>query len=402
MNNDVKAMQAEQASLQARLESLRHRRRMVQKHSLECQTNQKAKLLAKLRAKQHERQEAAETYASILLERESFDTFFNCAKGWNVLDDCFFIWSTGGTSFASINGCRMGADAFPLPPDLRIRNTGAGRQTPEESDVQEYPQPQQRRHFGLFQSNETRGGNRADKRKTPSSPSRTSSPPSLENSHVPWLEVNAALGHACLLLKLIQEKSYGNMKFTHDLHPMAMTSKIGIRFGRTKEQIQRAEPVMYNLYLDEDAANAATAATHSQPTSRSGGGILPFSFSMFKNQHIRNFNYALQAFLQCIAEAAEEQHRLDKTMGLPYPIECLGSEGNATRRSNNAQFHLNGGEWTVGGLPISYPVAGGTAEDRHHLGNVPTTATMEWTRACKYLLTDLKWLVAFTAKHVDR
>ena len=27
---------------------------------------------------------------------------------------------------------------------------------------------------------------------------------------------------------------------------------------------------------------------------------------------------------------------------------------------------------------------------------------VDWTRACKYLLTDLKWLVAYIAKHVQR
>ena len=44
------------------------------------------------------------------------------------------------------------------------------------------------------------------------------------------------------------------------------------------------------------------------------------------------------------------------------------------------------GEATVGGLPLAYdPVAGD-----------------QWTMVCKYLLTNLKWLIAYSAKHVDR
>jgi hypothetical protein len=40
---------------------------------------------------------------------------------------------------------------------------------------------------------------------------------------------------------------------------------------------------------------------------------------------------------------------------------------------------------SVGGLPIAYDPAKGE----------------EWTMVCKYLLTNLKWLVTYTAKHVD-
>ena len=43
------------------------------------------------------------------------------------------------------------------------------------------------------------------------------------------------------------------------------------------------------------------------------------------------------------------------------------------------------GEATVGGLPLAYDPAAGE----------------RWTTMCKYLLTNLKWLVAYAAKHVD-
>ena len=82
----------------------------------------------------------------------------------------------------------------------------------------------------------------------------------------------------------------------------------------------------------------------------------------------RNFNIALTGLVRCLAEAEETVQDRDRTIALPYPID-------ASPR----------GEMTVGGLPIAYGPGG-----------------EQWTRAMKYLLTDLKWLVAYTTKHVDR
>ena len=82
----------------------------------------------------------------------------------------------------------------------------------------------------------------------------------------------------------------------------------------------------------------------------------------------RNFNIALTGLVRCLAEAEETVQDRDRTFALPYPID-------ASPR----------GEMTVGGLPIAYGPGG-----------------EQWTRAMKYLLTDLKWLVAYTTKHVDR
>jgi beclin 1 len=82
----------------------------------------------------------------------------------------------------------------------------------------------------------------------------------------------------------------------------------------------------------------------------------------------RNFNIALNGLLRCVADAARAVQERDRTIALPHPVEIP-----------------NRGDGTIGGLSISY----GPDGDR-------------WTRAMKYLLIDLKWLIAFTTKHVDR
>ena len=82
----------------------------------------------------------------------------------------------------------------------------------------------------------------------------------------------------------------------------------------------------------------------------------------------RNFNAALTGLLQCVKDAAEAVEKIDRTIAIPHAIEKTSK-----------------GEMIVGGLPIAYGADG-----------------EQWTRSMKYMLTDIKWLVAYTTKHVDR
>ena len=96
-------------------------------------------------------------------------------------------------------------------------------------------------------------------------------------------------------------------------------------------------------------------------------------YDLFTNDNFqffgkRNFNVALTGLVRCVAEAGETVLERDRTIALPHAIEASAR-----------------GEMTIGGLPVAYGPDG-----------------EQWTRAMKYLLTDLKWLVAFTTKHVDR
>ena len=87
-----------------------------------------------------------------------------------------------------------------------------------------------------------------------------------------------------------------------------------------------------------------------------------FSDDSFQFFGRRNFNTALQCLLQCVSDAAERIREKDPTITLPHPIEK-----GATRA-----------ELIVGGLSVAYVTDG-----------------VEWTRAMKYLLTDVKHLLLF-------
>ena len=104
---------------------------------------------------------------------------------------------------------------------------------------------------------------------------------------------------------------------------------------------------------------------------RRGDSVAYYDLYTDDNFHFfgkRNFNIALTGLGRCLAEAEEIVQERDRTIALPHAID-------ASIR----------GEMTIGGLPIAYGPDG-----------------EQWTRAMKYLLTDVKWLVAFTTKHIDR
>lgn len=76
----------------------------------------------------------------------------------------------------------------------------------------------------------------------------------------------------------------------------------------------------------------------------------------------RNFNTAIQYLVQCVADTAEGIRQRDRTIILPHCIE---------KRAGNSEL-------TIGGIPIFYGV-----DD------------IEWTRAMKYLLTNIKYIMIF-------
>lgn len=100
-------------------------------------------------------------------------------------------------------------------------------------------------------------------------------------------------------------------------------------------------PVLYNLFYSDE------------------------SFQFFGK---RNFNTALDGLFHCLKDAADTAGSIDKAIVLPHKVEI-------SSRS----------EVTIGGLPVAFGTDGDT-----------------WTRAMKYFLTDLKWLIAFTTKNADR
>ena len=169
-------------------------------------------------------------------------------------------------------------------------------------------------------------------------PSVTSNIPYLEAYDpykVPWSEINASLGYVVLLMSVLQDQCSFPIYPRHTLHPMGIFSRI----------TNSATKISHNLHSDDNSS----------------------TFSLFNK--IRAFNLAMKELVYCLYDAFQIVLKKDQSMMIPYTIEEK-SVGSGVK------------EAFVGGLPISY-----TATDE------------KWTKAMKYFLIDLKWLVAFCTKH---
>jgi len=139
----------------------------------------------------------------------------------------------------------------------------------------------------------------------------------LPETPVPWEEINAAWGQACLLLDAIIKRC-GTPPMQHRLLPRGSFSAIQVG-GQ-----------VYPLYSNE-------------------GGIKSF----FQN---RDFDLAMAAFLECLKDVTRFLQR-NPSVRLPFKIEGDKVAGFSVRSL------FNQGE--------------------------------RWTKALKYMLTDLKWIIAF-------
>lgn len=308
--------------LKQRYLQLRKQRQLVAQARHECQRHKAEVVIPRVEAWRLHRQVAMETYQSMVTQQQSTTQYLQVATRWNVWNDCFFIWHHG--PWATINGARLGGIPSKLPMTISHRNNN----NHNESTI--LPS---RRPLSMWSSVAP----------APSDATASSSDhPNTNANKVPWPEINAALGHVVLLLKLLQDQC--GWTVTHQLLPMASTSQIGIRrrvksiFGGSTSELQ--PPVIHNLYFEES------------------------SFSLFKGGALRQFQVGLVALLECIVEINAQLQ--DKTIVLPHVIQ-LHEDATSTT--------------TIGGVSIAF------------------AETEDFTRACKYLLTNMKWLVAYTVKH---
>ena len=155
---------------------------------------------------------------------------------------------------------------------------------------------------------------------------------------VPWSETNAALGQVVLLLSVLQAKPNSGIVF------------------KTHELIPMGA-----------CSKIGVRHTDGRATTEYGLFYSDESFSFFGK---RNFNTALGGLFHCLKDVINVAARRDRTITPPHEVIIPSGRG----------------EITIGGLPIAFDGSNGES----------------WSKAMKYLLTDLKWLVAFTTMHIDR
>mmetsp|Transcript_7989 Transcript_7989/g.22814 ORF Transcript_7989/g.22814 Transcript_7989/m.22814 type:complete len:269 (-) Transcript_7989:1967-2773(-) len=247
------------------------------------------------------------------------------------------IWHVG--PFATINGARLGSQAPALPPDL-IPYSG------DASDASWHASSTSNGHHSLHHHPQ-------------------------DNSHhvpsvkVPWSENNAALGYLVMLLQVLTEAMGWTLR--HPLQPMASHSQIGIRkpmpvrrslFSTAatveKEETTWQAPAWQNLFYSEDQAQASFALF--------GGGQ---SAAAQKQQ--------LQSSMVGLVENLLEIQKQTRVV-FPHAMQVMDPEVPP------------GPRWVrIGGLALQW------VDD-----SMETPADL--TKACKYLLTNMKWLLSYAVQ----
>jgi hypothetical protein len=336
--------------LRERLEQIRKRRQQLQNLVDSKIDPQLQATLHRLESLHLQRQETLDQYQSSLEHRTSVSRYLEYAQKWNVTNDCFHIWHHG--PFGTINGLRLGAEAPPLPvlDDIMAKVGSAHTITipssPNGAAAAAIKSTEPPRRYHLFSSSMAATVNNN------TSPAETHAGTYKPEAplKIPWIEINSALGQVALLLHVLEQKPHSGISYGHEIQPMGSTSKIGISRSET------AAVTYYNLCSDD-------------------------GFSLFGK---RNFNIALQTLLECIYTAAHAIQQRDRTIAIPHAIQPPRAQQHLHQHQHSRANNNTSAEWTIGGLSIHYGLDG-----------------VEWTRAMKYLLTNVKWLVAYSAKHVD-
>ena len=162
----------------------------------------------------------------------------------------------------------------------------------------------------------------------------------LPDHHVEWPEINAALGQALLLLVVVSEKLGCKIK-GYKMLPVGSTSKLVLE--------------------DPDAVATDAGKMKGFVHELYSSGTLPFGLGAFYG----SFDAAMLAFLECLRQAGEHVRRTTAEAGderkMPYEIVTAKDIGK------------------IGGVRIG--LSGVGREE-------------QWTKACKYLLTCCKFLLA--------
>ncbi len=332
---------------------------------------------------------------------------YHQACRWHALSDMFFIWHRG--PFGTISGIRLGRSAVTMV-GLVKKCAGSGNAAPGQSTTAASPSIFS---WGTPEHTASRQDANANQSlpHTANSNNNNTHPSNVnpEKVVVPWSEINSALGQIVLLLYTLQNTPFSGISFRkYVLQPCGSFSKIGL-LKRNNTQTpsspqrpknERRRITALTAYLDTDNNPSAakpddTSQIHSKPIYSPKPPPLPHEVTWYNLHHYeengsmlslgyyarRNFNMALEALLFCIAETCLVVEKRDMALAAPYTmrVDGLVVGKDAYLEGNNSKSE---GEGTVGGLPFSYDPGDGE----------------RWTLACKYLLTNLKWVIAYAVK----
>jgi Apg6 BARA domain len=333
--SDVNDLSGENRRLQEEIGRIRQRRRNLRQLRLRQESLLEALHLernASLLRQEH----AILDCVSAMRRKADVDAQLQHSQAWHALSDCFPISTMG--AYGTINGLRLGSEAPVLETgkvDSKVSaDVAAAAGSASSSPSAQYPPSSDHRESGPLPPYQSAASSTAS-----SSPSSSSA-----SSRVPWSEVNAAFGQVALLLVVMKERPHSGIALRHEIQPMGSTSKIVAGRGGSSNNATGG------IGLKGAVAGAAAVGGRGWTYSLHSDD----SFQFFGK---RNFNSALTSLLECVVDAATCIQDRDRTISLPY--EMVPTQA------------------TIGGLSFLY------------------SPTPEWTRACKYLLTNLKHLMTY-------
>lgn len=419
--------QNEKNHLIKQLASLRSQRNHVQRNETTQLHRHLNEWNYRLSSAQQSHSKALSTLEEVSRQRICSEEENQQTSKWHVLGDVFFIHHRG--PFGTINGVRLGRSAIAAVGlvtkcagkggsgsgargNATTSSESAGPVSPASNGVSSFfswgnvDNASSDNKNVKAQLNDAQPGN--TKRNIINR--QTTSP---ERVVVPWNEINSALGQIVLLLYTLRHTPHGGIDFTkHILQPIGSSSKIGfLKKHATSNKATSTSPhvterrriTALSAYYTPDTSGQTAA--HEKITS-STQALPPHEVTWYNLFHYeengsvlsmgyyarRNFNAALEGLLYCIAEACLVVEKRDMALAAPYVMSVsglvVGKDVHGTGIVVGSTKHggSGSGEATIGGLPLSYDPADGE----------------RWTTICKYILTNLKWLIAYAAKHVDR
>ena len=181
--------------------------------------------------------------------------------------------------------------------------------------------------------------------------------------------MNTAWGEACLLLSVLAAKAAVRFK-EYELIPRG--SKSLVREKRNPQNV-------YKLFYEGDHGKGS-----KESTSATGALFSLLGFTS-PNQNIESFNQAMMGFLVCLKELAEVARDSPRGTQLNlrsklYPIKAEAPPSPPPGKEPSPSLFM---DVTVRGLSIR------TTAD-------PSDAR-RWTDACKFTLSNVKWLSVWAA-----